>query len=175
MKLTLLKYLKSSASFIFSNVHSPEIPLFLLLLSPPNTKIIPLVVKKSFPSFWGNLPYNLKSHFFLATHDKHVTLCGQKFVAGKLSLFSNCDAHLVLSILCKWLSNWIKKYYSWSWCWLEVIMNGWIENVLMQLPRTKMTNLCTRRVVEHKFWIGPKIRMKNSVDAWYLLATDHLI
>ena len=108
MKLTFLKYLKSSASFIFSNVHSPEIPLFLLLLSPPNTNIIPLVVKKSFPSFWGNLPYNLKSHFFLATHDKHVTLCGQKSVAGKLSLFSNCDAHLVLSILCKWLSNWTR-------------------------------------------------------------------
>ena len=48
-------------------------------------------------------------------------------------------------------------------CWLEVIMNGWIENVLMQFPRTKMTNFCTCRVVEHQLWIGPKIL--SSVDA----------
>ena len=50
IKLTFLKCLKSSASFITSNTHSPEMPLFLFLLLPPITNMIPVVVKKLFPS-----------------------------------------------------------------------------------------------------------------------------
>ena len=40
-------------------------------------------------------------------------------------------------------------------------------------PKDKMTNLCTCRVVEHQFWIGPNIL--SPVDVQCLLASDHLI
>ena len=66
-------------------------------------------VKNLFPYFRRKYKVICNPPLFLATHGKHATLCGQKSVAGKLSVFTNCDAHFVLSILFKWSSNWIKS------------------------------------------------------------------